>query len=615
MNCLRVIWLPLLLSCALPSPAAAAECACKLRWVNAGNSPLTVTVASQAPQKLPPKAAAEWCRKAGDSADRTVGYVAAADGWQLAGTATCTTGETRTVSLQAPGGSVLVRNRTPEPQGISIDGGPPVLAQPGAEKLFGPLPAGLHRVVSRSRRSAWAWGRAVQVGAGGQVAVNLPRPSGTLKLHNPLAEPAQVLVDGAPFGLVAADAEIWLAGMGPGAHPVRWQGDTTGKFSEELYVADDPTARLSGLIRLRAINRTGEDLQLPAELANLGGKLKAKAQADWLLQRGDYRLHATGADSGLDYVFDVRKRSQADQKWTIARPTALLRVRNLAGEAAKISVHGADVAVLPHNSKALLRVPAGRLQLAARVASRAEPQRAGIFLRGHEQAQWTVAARETCAIVVNRWPEPLELRVDGRRAATLAAGGDIRVPLRPGKHTLQLRQWRTGWLETAELVLRDGDKQRAEFAPPSANVVLDNRHGSEPAGLWIDGQGKGAAAGKTAAMTTPAGTVHARTENADGSRERLIEAAVLPTQQFKALPPPRQTVDLFVVAAADRGAQVQVDDGPPRRLAAGEKWPVGPVSASDHVLTVQDNGRTVRALVRVDGNRGQLVVQLRRGGK
>ncbi len=584
-----------------------AECPARLRWTNATGGPLELDVESVGPRKVAAASTAAVCRPAG-----ATGYLVRAAHWQYAGTLAAAAGDQRTVVLRTPGGTLTVHNRSAEAQAIRIDGAPPADLGPGQTKTFGPLPAGEHRVAAESLRSAQRWGGVVSVAPGRQAIAVVPAPRGKLKLRNPLDEPVRVLVDGQPFGQVEALGELWVVGVGPGGHAVRWQGERTSKIADETWLADDPAARRSGVIALAVRNRTGEDLQFPAELAHLGGVLPADATPTWSLVRGDYRLRATGVDSGLGYWFDVRADSPAAQAWRIERPTATLRVVNQAGQSAALRIHGAYVADIRHGTRATFRVPAGRLQLRATLKGRTEPQTAGAMLQAGEQGQWTIAASDTHIVVVNHWPEPLDVRLDGRRAALVAAGGDVRLPALPGDHHIEVFQHRLSWRESSRMAVRDGDRLRAEFRPPGAAIALDNRRGAGPATLEVDGKGVRAAAGERATLAVPAGTVHAQTEAADGNRERT-DVAAAPTQQLAVEPPQRQQVSVTVVGATDRAVAVQLDDGETRKLSPGQRWVMGKVATDRHVITVTDGDRVVRKLVRFDGRRA--AVELRIGSR
>ncbi len=580
-------------------------CPARLRWINATGAAITLDVDGVGPRALTAGATAAVCKAAG-----LVGYLVQTADWQFRATVDAARGDERSIVVRAPGGTLTVHNRSAEPQAIRIDGAPPADLPAGQAKTFGPLAVGEHRVAAESQRSAGRWGAGVVIQAGRQTTAIVPAPAGKLKLRNPLEEPARVMVDGQPFGQVGPRAELWVVGVGPGGHAVRWQGEVSNKLVDETWLADDPAARRSGTIALAVRNRTGEDLQLPPELAHLSGVLPADATPTWALVRGDYRLHATGVDSGLEYWFDVRKDSAASLAWRIVRPTASLRVVNQSGERASLRIHGAQVAILQPGAQGQFKVPAGRLQLAATLTSRPQPQTAGVLLQAGQQGLWTIAARDTHIVVVNRWPEPLDVRLDGRRVALVAANADVRLPVRPGDHTVEVWQHRLGWREASRLQVRDGDHLRALFTPPGAAVALDNRHGGQAAALQVDGKGVRAAAGERATLPVAAGTVHAVTESADGEREKS-ELAASPTQQLAVAPPPHRQVRVTVVGAADRAVSVQLDDGERRTLAAGQRWQAGALAADRHVVTVTDGERVVRKLVVLDGRRA--AVELRIG--
>ncbi|MSQ84587.1 MAG: hypothetical protein EXR77_17190 [Myxococcales bacterium] len=589
------------------APALKDECPCRLRWTNASNEPIAVDAAATGPRILAVGQTAGLCRPAGETT-----YLVDAGTWRYTAAAQCLVDETRTVIVRSPGGSLQVHNDTGEPQNFAVDNGTAASIAAGSAKIFGPLTVGRHALTARSQHSAQAWAGTAVIVAGRQMGVHLPKPKGKLKLVNPLAELTALLVDGRPFGQVGAHAEVWITAVGPGGHAVRWQGVDSGKIRDEVWLADDSSARRSGSLTLDVSNLTGEDIELPPELAHLGGVLPTKARTKWSLVRGDYRLHGTGRESGLDYWFDVRNVSAQQQKWRIKRPTAMLRVVNRGGETAVVLIHGANVATLRDKGVGVFRVPAGSLQLRAERMGRSEVQTAGVFLQPHDQALWTIAARDTHVVVKNEWPEVLDVRVDGRRAAQVAAGGDVRLPLKAGQHELQVWQHRLGWHETSQLQIKDGERLRAIFGPPSAAVALDNRAGTQAATLTTDGIQVQAPAGKRAVLPVPAGAVHLTTATVDGERSERSQLVAAPTQQFTLPPPARRQIQLTIIAAPDRGAVVQIDDGPARTLAAGEQWVVGQVQAREHLVIIQDGSRQVRAALKIDGRKAKVHVQLKR---
>lgn len=580
-------------------------CEREVRWRNRTDTALGLAIDGLTPRKIASRQTARWC-----APTAIVGYAVRGSGWQYRGQVVVAAGERHTVELTAPGSSIQVINRTAEPQGIALDGDALGDVLAGESKLFGPVAVGDRHLTAHSLRSAWVWGKHLRLEHGARVDVELPSPSGVLRLLNPLAEPAQVAVDGKPLGAVARQARLAAIGLGPGAHQVRWVGVDSGVVARQVVAADDALDRRSPTVEARVANRSGEALLLPAGLRDVGLHLPAHATATWHLPRGDYGVVATGVESGLPYKLEVLSNGPAQLSWTIRRPTALVRVINESGELVKVAVPALGPLPIPAGKSALLRVPAGRLALAAHQADRDQASKVSMFLRGGEEATWRVAARETALVVANGWSEPAQLLVDGRLVGLVAGRKDFRVPVSPGEHTAELLVTRIGWRETVRVLVRDGDRRTLRFEPPGAALHLDNRGGPAELALVLDGATAATAApGAQVSVSVPAGRVAVRVTGQDGARQRQERAT--PTQQVQAQAPPHAKVKVVVTSAADRVLQVGWDGAALRTLSAGEVWQVGMLERGDHLLSVIDRGRLARALVTVHGHHADMAIELR----
>lgn len=596
----------------LPASPTAADrpdgdggCEREIRWRNRTSIELSLHVAGLTPRKIASRQVARWC-----APSAVVGYAVRGGQWLYRGQVVVAAGERHQVELTAPGASIQVLNRTAEAQTIALDGDPLGEVLAGESKVFGPVAVGDRHLTAHSLRSSWVWGKHLRLADGRRMQVELPSPTGVLRLLNPLAEAAQVAVDGKPFGAVAQGARLAAIGLGPGAHQIRWVGVDSGAVARQVAVADDALDRRSPTVEVRVANRTGEIVQLPEGLRDIGVHLADHATATWHLPRGDYGVVATGLTSGLPYKLDVLTTGPAQLTWTLRRPTALLRLLNQSGDAVKVEVPDLGPLPIPAGKSALLRVPAGRLALAAHQPHRDEPMKIAIFLRGGEEAAWRIAARETALVAANGWSEPAQLLIDGRLVGIVAARKDFRVPLSPGAYTAELLIARIGWRESVRVTVRDGDRRTVSFEPPGAALHLDNRQGAGDVELLLDGEPAGkAAAGAQIAVAVPAGRVAVRVKGPGGVQQR--QERMTPTQQVQAEVPPHQQVKVIVTSKADRDLQLAWDGAALRTVAAGETWPAGDLSRGDHVLTVVDRGRQARALVAVHGRKPTLAIELR----
>ncbi len=596
----------------LPAGASAADrpagdggCEREIRWHNRTSTALTLHIAGLSPRKIASRQVARWC-----APTAVVGYGVRGGDWLYRGQVVVTAGESRQVELTAPGASVYVVNRTAEAQSIALDGDTLGEVVAGESKSFGPVAIGDRHLTAHSLRSSWLWGTQLRLANGARLTVELPSPSGVVRLLNPLAEAAQVAVDGKALGEVARGARLAAIGLGPGAHQVRWVGVASGAVVRQVASTDDALDRRSPTVEVRVANRTGEDLTLPEGLRDVGLQLPAHATATWQLPRGDYGVVATGLTSGLPYKLDVLAKGPAVLTWTLRRPTALLRLHNQSGDAVKVEVPALGPLPIAAGKSALLRVPAGRVALAAHQPHREQPLRVAMFLRGGEEASWRIAAQETALVAANGWSEPAELLVDGRLVGIVAARLDFRVPLSPGQHKAELVIARIGWRETAQLTLRDGDRRTIHFEPPGAALHLDNQEGAGQLELLLDGEPAASVApGARVAVAVAAGRVAVRVAGADGVQQR--QQRLTPTQQVQAQAPPHARVKVTVSSQADRDLQVSWDGAALRTLAPGELWKAGELERGDHVLIVVDRGRQARALVAVHGRKAALAIELR----
>ena len=587
---------------------AVGKCAMGVTWRNASGVAVTLDVQGKGPQKLDAGRSSRYCAPTSD-----VAYGVQAGAWLYAAKLQLRPGEHRTIELRAPGGTVEVLNRTEEPQAVAVDGAATVTLQAGEHRVLGPLQHGTHALVARSLRSAWVWGTTVKVRPGHTINVTLPPPRGKVRLRNPMAEAAALTIGTRPYGVVPVGGELWVVGLAAGSHAIRWTGSVLGKQVDETAVANDPDAQRSLVVQLTAINATGEDVELPVAMAAAATVLQAGTRQTWVVPRAEFRITATGRDSGLPYTFDIRKRGAAVAQWRLTRPTAIVRVHNRSGEPAVLTVHGSPVATLANGAKIVLRVPAGRLQVAAALASRPQPQRAGLMLQANQQALWVVAARETALTVHNKWPEPLELRVDGRRIGLLQANGDVRVPLAPGQHDLMVANWRLGWLERTRILLHDGENSHPTFAPPSAAAHLDNTPRKVAGELWIEnGHALDVAAGATGAVAIAPGHTFLQARDAAGQRGENSEFWSAPTEQVAVPLPPHKKVRVVVVADTAKPVNVGIDDGKSRILHPGEHWPAGEFTAATHLLTIDDNGRRISSRLTLDGRKSEVRIFVRR---
>lgn len=578
---------------------------------NTAARPLAIELPGTTPRALQAGKSARWC------SDRPeVAWSARAASWLYRGVTPLAMGERRVVELAAPGATLVVVNRTGELQSISIDGSAIGKVDPGKSMTIGPIAAGAREVAARSLRSATAWGTLVSLRPGATARLLLPEAKGAVRLQNPLDETANLSVDGHLHGAVDPGQKLSVVGVPPGGHEVRWVGRVSGKSVSELVMADDPGDERSPTVKVALTNKTGEDLDVPTGLRDFGAVVAAKAKLTWRLPRGEYGVTLTGAKSGLPYRLDIHKKGPAELIWAITRPVATLRLDNRSGEPLEVDVPVLGPLPMAAGAKALLRVPAGRLALAARWKDKPKPLELKVFLRSHEEATWSIAARQTWVIAKSGWPQPVELYLDGARTGTIKPNADFRVPLGSGRHRIEARVAQLGWRETAVLDIRDGDQRQIRFAPPTGAAHIDN-DGAEVVEFWVDRvQAAVAQPGRSTMTAVGPGQVHGEIRRAGAVEGQRRDLLITATQQVQVPLPAAQSVAVEIAALVSQPLSVSLDGGDPVRLKAREVYKAGPLSPGEHLLRILQPGRSdasadVRARLVLDGSRAQVRVELR----
>lgn len=608
------------LSCTLavcPDLAAAADpnrvaCPRTLLLHNQHEADVVLEVGDSGPRWLGAGQTARHCAPT-PTVQWTVRASMAAAAWQWRGHAVLAEGERRTVSIDAPMGYVTVTNHSGEPQRISVDGTVLGDVAAGRQLSVGPIPSGVRKVVAASQRRAAFWGTTLTVAAGRTASLSLPRPDALLELHNPFDEIAALEVDGQPLGAVAASARVDVAAMALGRHAVRWIGVDSGTERRQDVEAATGQGAQSAEVTIVVENLSGEAVEVPAVLHPWATTLAPGQKAQWRLPRGEYGVRFVGGQSGLVYRFDVLRKGPERLTWNLKRPTAVLRLVNRSSERVEVDVPVLGPLPIPAGRRAVLRVPAGRMALVARAAGRAEPYKAGLMLQGGDEATWEIRARATYTVCVNRWHEPIDLYVDGLLARRVAAGGELRVPLVEGSHTLEARVPRLGWGERVTLQVRDGDALQTVWMPPDAAMRIDNSDGGEPLQLWAGGVRMATVEPATVSVAPIASARHTVTVEGVRSGRRLAVEPLLA---------PAQTTDLPHLPWASVRVMLRATDGPLQvRLDGGEAVTVdasgtalGTVTPGRHVLRLLQGGRDWRVAFTVDGQQAEVGLTLRRSG-
>ncbi len=587
---------------------ASATCDRQLLLRNIGAKPMTITLPGVTPRQLAGYRVARWC-----SPGPEVAWTASTSGWLYRGQATIGLGERRIVTLATPGATLAVTNLTGEPQALALDGSVVARLAPGEKRTLGPIIAGEREIQAKSLRSSAVWATTLKLRPGATVQLRLPAPQGALRLQNPLDELAALAVDGRALGNVEAGAKLVALGFAPGGHEVQWAARDSGKVVREVAQADDPRERASPRVRVALHNRTGEALDTPSGLRDVAATVAPRAKLTWSLPRGEYGVVLTGQRSGLPYRLDIRKRGPATLQWDIRRPVATLRLVNASGQPIQVEVPTLGPLPMGTGTRAMLRVPAGKLALTANLPGRDKPLDVKMFLRGNQEAVWNIAAASTYVVAKSSWNTAVELYVDERRAGTIRPNGDYRLPLLAGRHRIEARVPSAQWRETARIDVHDGDHGEVQFTPPGGALHLDN-DSDQAFALWIDGRKVATVApGRSVMLPAGPGAVHGQVA-APGQDPNPRTAHVLPTQQVQVAGPNAQQVEIELINRSGGSVDVGLDQLALQPLANGARRSLGRLPLGTHLVHMRRGDTDLRAEVRLDGSRATVQVELRPAG-
>ncbi len=588
---------------------ASSTCERQLVLRNVASKPVTIGLPGVAPRLLAGGKTARWCATSPETQ-----WTASTTAWLYRGQVNIASGERRVITLAVPGATVVVINLTGELQSIALDGAVVARVAPGEQKTLGPIAAGERVLQAKSLRSSAMWATTLKLRPGATSQLRLPAAQGVLRVQNPLSEVAALALDGRSFGNVEPEAKLTALGFAPGGHEVQWLGRDTGKVAREVAQADDPHERASPRVKVALHNRTGEILDVPAGLRDVGTSVAPRAKLSWSLPRGEYGIVLTGQRSGLPYRLDVRKRGPALLQWEIRRPVATLRLVNASGQALQAEVPTLGPLPMEPGSRALLRVPAGKLAVAARLPGRDKPLEVKMFLRANQEAVWNIASRSTYVVAKSTWNTPVEVYVDGRRAGTIKPTGDYRIPLVAGRHAIEARVAAMHWRETAQVDVNDGDHGVVRFSPPSGAVHIDNE-GGEAVEFWLEGSKIATvSAGRSAMVPAGPGTVHGQVAT-PGLQPSPRNAKVMPTQQVQVAGPALKAVQVELLNSTGAAIEVAIDQDGLQALAAEARRQFGPVSVGVHLVRIVREGIDLRGELRIDGSRSAVQLELKPASK
>jgi hypothetical protein len=542
--------------------------------------------------------------------------VSARSGWQYGGVADVADLTRRTVILQAPGANLKIVNQSGDVQELTLDDHEAGKVKAGEERMLGPLPAGRHKLLARGQHGR-EWRAAAPVSLPGETATVLLEPLATAtEVTNTTQETVGVRIDGAPWGTLAPGAAVSILGLVPGPHQMTWVGEKSGDI-RALTVTAASSSQPPGAspeVRVHVSNQTGEALQLPEALRDLGPTLEPGQTADWQLKRGTYGVSLRGQASGLDYKLGMHAdRDEPTRDWTITRPRAMLRLQNAAGEPVTVAVADVGAIDLGVGDGKDLDVPAGRVSIAADTRDTGRRLSAGMFLKPGAGTTWLVHAALTAVTVHNEDMEPVLVKVDGELRGQIEPTRDLRFELDPGRHEFALLGLLTGAQAEGTVVLRDGDRKGTTFVPPDGTVLVDHAAHEGTLTVLVRGVQAAEVQPKTrAAVPVLPGRLVVEVRDKAAGRSEIWQGKVAPMQQVRVLEPALETTGVQAVFEGQaRQVRVWLDDGEATPLVPGTPWRQAGLRPGRHLLHVDVDGREMRRYLELDGHRAWNRVLLR----
>ncbi len=585
---------------------SAGPCAHWAFFRNEAGVPLDLKVGADRPRILAAGQTARTCA----TQDRVPWSVAAHAGWRYGGIADLRDLTRRTVVLDAPGATVEIVNHSGDIQTLTLDDRDVGAMQPRADQplLLGPIVAGHHRLLARGKHGR-EWRPvelSLQAGVTRRIAFD-PLPT-SVEVSNLAKEPVRVRIDGSPWGKLAPGATVQILGLVPGVHQVQLVGEKSGDLralSVTAGLTEQPPGPSAEII-VHVANATGEILKLPDALRDLGLQMQPGQKADWRLKRGTYGITLRGEASGLEYQLGMHAdRDPNELPWTVERPTALLQLRNGAGEPVVVTLAETGTIEMGVGESRDVVVRAGRIDIEADTLDTGRHLHGGLFLKPGAGAIWVAKAALTAVTVHNEDMEPVLVRVDGELRGEIVPAGDMRFTLDPGRHDLALLGRVTGAQAEGALVLRDGDLRKTTFTPPDATVHVDNRRGGNKVTVLVRGvQAAEVGPQVRGAVPVSPGRLVVEVRDSTSGRSTHWQGRVAPMQQAEVSMPPLSTTGLEATLEGDnRGVRVWLDDGEPFQMQNSKLWRLEGLRPGTHVLHIEIDGREMRRRIELDAHK------------
>jgi len=397
-----------------------------------------------------------------------------------------------------PTGRVEVRNRSPEPVRVFVDGEPREMVWPAAEAQYAGLAHGPHQLRAEGVRSGFVVHSQVTVSTGVSPVFEVRPPSSALRVTNRSTMVALVTLEGYGARELQPGASYTWPDLAPGtyqveatdhAHRPLWQAEVRVKAGE---VSEATVPLPPGVLAVVS------DLPVPVTIVADGcrlGDIQAHGAGEFRgLPPGHTRVQAIGPDGEVVARTRLNVPAQGQATW-LAKPgsgseTALdegsLVVVNDTPEPIMIRVDGWDRGHCAPGGKRIVPNLLPGKHLVAALGERSHDQyKASLDLSPGAEVTWKVVPGVATLAMRNLRSEEVRLIMDGAEIGRLAPAETRDFTLPAGRHELEVRGVTTLNSTLHTLDLQAGLKTELPLAAPTATLVVTNLQ-SDPLAIGYD---------------------------------------------------------------------------------------------------------------------------------
>jgi len=384
-------------------------------------------------------------------------------------------------SAPAPAPALLeVHNARREPVTLSLDELSLGRVAPGMVVRFPALAPGRVTLLARDRQGRVVAEQRLLLRSGLLQRWEILTRAGALELYNPSPSPVALQLDGVALGRWAGGERRRVAEVAPGLHRLRGERPFAPAQEVTVRVGEGEVVTWAVPLDPPAILRVLSAGPAPLELFADGRALARLLPGRPLrleLPPGPVALSAVAPDRLVVDRTRRTLRAGQEERWQItqgpppvaARPARLLLV-NEASESLQLELDGRAVGLLGRGQTLERTLPAGRVRLVGQGQESGARYALELTLRPGAVQRASFATRQAELLLLERGGTTLELRVDGRPAGVLTAGGQRRLLLPLGRHRLEaVPRQGAGRLQQDVVVTERG--ARLELALPRPRVV------------------------------------------------------------------------------------------------------------------------------------------------